>query len=324
MSKFKWGILGCGRIARSFCEDLANVQDAEVYAVASQSGNRLREFANDFGAQKQYNNYIDLVKDESVDAIYVATPHSYHKEHSILCLKHQKPVLCEKPFALDADETKKMIDVANENSTFIMDAFWVRFLPIYKDVLQMVENKTLGDLKMMRSDFGFNAPFDPMGRLYNKSLGGGSLMDIGVYPVFATLLFMGFPNEIKTISNIGKTDVDEQIAVVFGYNDGRLANMYASIEVESPVDVDLYFEKGWVRIQRTKKFFRQLIVNEKDQPQKMKTYDIQGYGLHFEAEEVMRCVREGVNESPMMPHQFTIQFLEVIDKIKAQAGISYV
>ncbi|MCL4127600.1 UNVERIFIED_CONTAM: hypothetical protein GTU68_056476 [Idotea baltica] len=182
-----WGIIGCGKIANKFATDLATIEDAALVAVASRNQENANDFAQKHNAKKAYNSYETLAKDANVDAVYIATPHSFHKEHSILCLQNKKAVLCEKPFAMNLQEVEQMIAVAKENNTLLMEALWTYFLPHFNFVLEIIKQEKFGKLQELKADFGFSTPYNTESRLFKKEVGGGSLLDIGIYPIFAEL-----------------------------------------------------------------------------------------------------------------------------------------
>lgn len=193
----RWGIIGLGKIANKFATDLATIENTELVAVASRNQENANDFAKNYNVRKAYNSYLDLAKDDEVDAVYIATPHSFHKEHTILCLKNKKAVLCEKPFAMNLQEVEEMIAVAKENDVLLMEALWTYFLPHYTYVLESLKNEKFGKLLKLEADFGFSRGFDNNSRLFKKEVGGGSLLDIGIYPIFAALSTLGKPDTIK-------------------------------------------------------------------------------------------------------------------------------
>mgnify|MGYP000952611482 FL=1 len=178
-----WGIIGLGNIAHKFATDLLTIEDAKIYAVASRNQEKANEFASKYNATKAYSSYEALAKDPHIDAVYIATPHTLHKENTILCLDHGIAVLCEKPFAMDSDELNEMIAKAKDKNVLLMEALWTYFLPHYRYVLKALEDRIYGDVIKLEADFGFYRAFDNSSRLFNKSLGGGSLLDIGIYPI---------------------------------------------------------------------------------------------------------------------------------------------
>jgi len=176
-----WGILGAGNIATRFAADLTNLPDAALVAVGSRSAAKAAEFAAKFDCKRSYGSYAELVNDPDVDVVYIATPHPFHKEHTIQCLQHGKAVLCEKPMAINEQQVREMAKCARENDVFLMEAMWTRFLPVIKTVRQWLEGKKIGDIRMLSADFGFRTGWNPQGRLLNPDLAGGALLDVGVY-----------------------------------------------------------------------------------------------------------------------------------------------
>ncbi len=197
MAQIRWGILGCGKISRKFAADLALVEGAKLMAVGARQLSTAQEFAREFPASHVHGSYEELVSDPDVDVIYVATPHALHREHTLLCLNHGKAVLCEKAFAINLREAKEMIDTARAKKVFLMEALWSKFLPQYQKVQELIAAGELGEIKSVLIDFGF-IPQPPVpSRILDPALGGGSLLDIGIYNVFFALSFLGKPDEIE-------------------------------------------------------------------------------------------------------------------------------
>jgi predicted dehydrogenase len=217
MRKYNWAVLGCGKIARKFSSDLKLLPAARLYAAASRDFQRAQEFAAEMGFEKAFGSYEEMVNDPEVDVVYIATPHSHHREHAMLCLNHKKAVLCEKAFAINRQEAEEMVQCAQKNHTFLMEAFWTMFQPSFRKAMEILQKGELGELKHVRSDFAFNGPYDPQKRLYNIALGGGSLLDIGIYPVFAALTSLGKPEEIKAIADFSPSGAEETIGMLFKY-----------------------------------------------------------------------------------------------------------
>ncbi|MGK0458654.1 MAG: putative dehydrogenase, partial [Polaribacter sp.] len=208
IKKIRWGIIGLGNIANKFATDLARVENVELVAVASRNQQRAETFAVQHNSKRAYNSYENLVKDAEVDAVYIATPHSFHKEHAILCLQNKKAVLCEKPLAMNLEEVTEMILVARENNVLLMEALWTFFLPHFTYVLDIVKNEKFGKLKNLEADFGFYRDFDETSRLFKKEVGGGSLLDIGIYPIFAALAALGEPDSIDANATFFENGAD--------------------------------------------------------------------------------------------------------------------
>ncbi len=319
---FKWGILGAGKIAGKFAEDLKTVPGAELYAVASRDLAKAKEFSEENGFNKSYGNYEDLVKDDQVDIIYVATPHVFHFEHTILCLKNKKAVLCEKPFAMNISQVEEMIATAKENNVFLMEAMWTYFLPHYRYVLDLVKSKKYGVLIKLEADFGFTAPYLPEKRLYNKKLGGGSLMDIGIYPVFAALSLMGLPDKISANAKMCSTGVDENCAITFEYEGGKVAALSSTIVETTPTTAKLQFEKAVVHLRsRFHEPTSVLIIREGKE--KEVTFEVKTRGYNYEAIHVQKMIEEGRIESTVMTFNKSRQLIRLLDSIREEIGLVY-
>lgn len=215
--EIRWGILAPGSIAHKFVRGLELLEDAKVVAVGSRSIGRAETFAQQYGIAKAYGSYEELASDPDIDIVYVATPHSAHKECALLCLKAGKAVLCEKPFTVNTKEAEEVIQYARESKLFLMEAMWIRYLPVIIKVREWLYKGVIGEVKMLKADFGFRIEWNPEGRLLNPALAGGALLDAGIYPVsFASMVFGKQPVEIKSMSYIGTTGVDEQFTTLFG------------------------------------------------------------------------------------------------------------
>lgn len=324
--KVRWGILGCGRIARKFADDLRLVADAELTAMASRNRETLEQFAKDFPSKHLHNSYEALANNMEVDVIYVATPHSHHYEHTMLCLNHNKGVLCEKAFAINSRQAIEMVKTAREKKVFLMEALWTKFLPHYKKLQELLRQKTVGDIKSMLVNFGFNTAGNPSQRLFDPLLGGGTLLDIGIYNVFMTMSVLGKPDFIEATMTPASTGVDEQIAVLFKYNSGAMAQLFSSFVTNLPTQAEINGTAGCITltsrfhepstaIQLSKKvpYERETIVIEKEA----------GLGYQYEARHVNECLKKGLTESPVMTHSDTLLLMEILDRIRMKAGIKY-
>jgi predicted dehydrogenase len=322
MKKYNWAILGCGKIARKFSSDLKLLPNAKLYAAASRDLANARGFAQEFGFEKAYGSYEEMVSDPAVDVVYVATPHSCHHDHAILCLNHKKAVLCEKAFALNLSEAKEMVETAKRNNVFLMEAFWTKFLPSYNKAIGIVNSGELGALKMVCSDFAFKAPFDPANRMYNLGLGGGSLLDIGIYPVFAALDSFGKPDRIKVFADFAPTGSEESISMVFKYNSGQMASLTSSFAAYSPVAAEFLCEKGYVRLNRHWHIPTTISVFKSgtDEEELLDYTDKDGFGYEFEAAHVMENLDAGKMESDVLPLSFSLDLMETLDRIRHDVG----
>ncbi|MGV8095162.1 MAG: Gfo/Idh/MocA family protein [Mangrovibacterium sp.] len=322
---YNWAILGCGKIARKFSNDLKLLPNARLYASASRDLIRGREFADELGFEKAYGTYEEMVADPKVDIVYIATPHSFHKEHAILCLNHKKAVLCEKAFAINSSEVREMIECSRRNQTFLMEAFWTRFQPSFQKAMDVIKSGELGKLRMVRSDFAFNSPKDPLKRLYNVDLGGGSLLDIGIYPVFASLITLGKPSQIKTMPEFSSTGIEETLLMSFKYPGGEMASLASSFASYSSVQTEFWCEHGYLRL--NKRWFTptQIIVwKEGEQGERILASEpVAGQGYHLEAAHVMECLDAGKTESDLMPLNFSLDLMEILDQVRNDAGIIF-
>jgi predicted dehydrogenase len=323
--KIGWGILGCGKIARKFAADLRLVENSELIAVGSLDKERGNEFAKTFHAKHVHRQYELLVKDPEVDVIYIATPHGFHYEHTMLCLQHKKAVLCEKAFALNARHAKEMIAFARKQKTFVMEAFWTKFLPQYQKTIEFIRSGTIGDIKWIQADFGFNCG-DPIPlRLIEPKLGGGSLLDIGIYPVFLAQSILGKPIEIKAVATMYPTGVDEQISISMKFANGALAALSSTFASDTPVEAVIAGTKGKILLKN--RFHNAIATLElaigKDEPKPIEVHREDGFGYQFEARHVGDCLRKGLIESPVMSHEDTIAQMETLDAIRNLCGINY-
>ena len=325
MSKtYNWAILGCGKIARKFATDLKLLSNARLYAAASRSLESAETFASELGFEKAYGSYEEMVNDPKVDVVYIASPHSHHCEHALLCLNHKKAVLCEKAFAINSREVALMIDASKQNNTFLMEAFWTRFQPSFLKVLDIIRSGELGALKMVRSDFAFNADYNPEKRLYNVDLGGGSLLDIGIYPIFMSLMTLGKPSEIKTLAKFCPTGAEESIIMSFSYPGGEIAALVSSFASFSSTQTEFSFENGFVRLNR--RFFTPTTLTywKNQEDEQMITFErCAGLGYELEAAHVMDCLDAGKIESDCMPLSFSADMMEIMDQVRKDAGIVF-
>lgn len=321
---YRWGILGPGRIAEKFASALRYTEGAELYAVASRDGNRAAGFAGRWGASRVYNDYRKLAEDPLVDIIYIAVPHAFHCEQSLLCLEHRKPVLCEKPLALSTAQATKMISKAREQQVFFMEGMWSRCMPFIKKILELIEQDVIGPVQYVRADFGFRAPFDPAGRLYNPDLGGGSLLDVGIYPLYLLTLLLGVPGKVHTVGRLSSTGIDEYCHVQFAYPGGQTAAMLSAITMQTPLTAEIIGTKGRIEIAapwyKTERFKVIIGFNESEQEY---AFPHGHNGFEHEIREVTDCLNKGLLESPLMPHEFSLKLSRIMDEVREQVGVVY-
>ena len=325
---FNWGIIGLGKIARKFAEDLRLLPNARLHAVASTSLERARDFAAGYGATHAFGRYEDIAKCPDLDAVYVATPHVLHAENTLLCLEHGIPVLCEKPFAMNLEEARQMVHAAHRNRAFLMEALWTRFIPAVDYALALAEQGEIGRVHTVKADFGYNMPFDPHSRVYNKALGGGSLLDIGIYPALLALFVLGkpLPEDILAAATFTQTDVDESCAFTFRYPGNQLAIGHSTVAANTPVEAWLYGTDGAIYLHPRWHHTQKITVSHYENREEIRReaeFPYEGWGYHFEAAHVMECVSNGLLESDRVPLDFTLELMETLDTIREKIELVY-
>lgn len=320
---FRWGILGTGNIAHQFARGLQSVPDGRLVAVGSRSQATADKFGEEFGVERRHPTYEALAADPDVDAIYISTPHSLHRENTLLCLESGKAVLCEKPFAINAREAAEMIRVARERRVFLMEAMWTRFMPALVRTREIIAAGTIGEVRMVAADFGFRARFNPESRLFDPSLGGGALLDVGIYPVSLASMLFGTPDRIAGLAELGETGVDEQGVMILGYKGGPLAVLYTAITTTTPHDAVIMGTQGSIRINAPWWYPKALTLTLSGKEPEILDLPYEGNGYNYEAVEVMSCVRAGKLESEIVPLDETLSIMETLDRIRAQWGLRY-
>lgn len=314
----RWGILGTGRVARLFAEGLRDAPGAELVAVGSRSAAAAVAFADAFDVPRRHATYRALAEDEGIDVVYVATPHSRHRDDTMLCLGAGRHVLCEKPFAIHAGEAEEMIACARDNRRFLMEAMWTRFNPVMVKVRELLGAGAIGEVRMLLADFGFRADYDPEHRLFDPELGGGALLDVGVYCVsLAHMVFGGPAPESDGFAHVGRSRVDEQCAWLMRYPNGALAALSASIRTETPQEAAICGTEGTIRIPR---FWspRGLTLNGEPVP-----VSVAGNGYQYQAIEVMERIRNQQLESDVMSLAMTLAVQRDLDALREPWGVYY-
>jgi predicted dehydrogenase len=321
--KYKWGILAPGKMAAKFTKGLQLLDNVELYSVGSRDLQRAKQFADEFGFKKYYGSYEEMASDPDLEIVYIASPHSHHREHALICLRNRKAVLCEKALALNSREVEDMINEAVARKVFLMEALWPQFQPIYRKTKEVLDSGEPGEIIHLDARFAFQAPFDPADRKFNLALGGGSLLDIGIYPVIDTLYFMGVPDEVIAKAIFTETGSEDSISIIFGYSDGRMATLYSSFNTQAGIGCDLLCKNGNLYFTRERDMSQRLVVALKGKEKKEYSLLPDGMGYQFEAEEVMKCLDEGKLESDVVPHSFSRNLINTLDRIREAAGIIY-
>jgi predicted dehydrogenase len=325
---FHWGIIGLGRIARKFADDLRLLPHARLHAVASTSAERARQFADDYDAPHAFGSYEAITECPDLDAVYVATPHVLHAECALLCIRRGIAVLSEKPFAMHHAEALAMAEAARTQRVFLMEAIWSFFIPGFQKALEVAHSGSIGRVHTVRADFGFKAPFDPDWRLFDKKKGGGSLLDIGIYPALLSLAVLGkpHPDDIDAFGIMAPTGVDETAVFNWRYPDGRIAMGYSTVAATTPTEAQIYGEEGQIRLHSRFHHPQSITVSHYEgRDMRHETHELpyEGWGYHFEAQHVMDCLAEGRTESPVIPLDFSLDLTATLDAIRAKMGLTY-
>ena len=322
MSNFNWGILGPGGIAKAFAEDLKKLNGHSIAAVGSRTLSNAQSFANTFGGTA-YGSYEELVADPQVDAIYVATPHPAHKENVILALNAGKPVLCEKPFAVNADEAQQMVDAAHKNGVALMEAMWARFLPHYAQVREIIQSGVLGKIHTIHADHGQRLADQNIPRLVEPSLAGGALLDLGIYPVSFAHMILGNPSKITSSAVLTDKGVDAQTSMIFDYDDGAQAVLNTTMIEQTPCRAVVAGLNGWLEIDRT--FYNpasmRVVLNDGTTTEYPSSYV--GHGLREQAEVFKQLVTSGQQQSQILNWQDTVDIMKTLDQVRSQIGLKY-
>ena len=353
VKRLNWGILGTGSAAQLFADGLKSLPAARLLAVGSRGQATADRFAHKNGIPRAYGGYERLVADGEIDIVYIATPNTLHRENSVACLTADKAVLCEKPFAVNAQEAREVVALARDRNLFCMEAMWTRFLPIMHEVRRIVASGALGEIRMMTADLGMRIERDRSTRHFDPDLGGGALLDLGCYPISLAYFLFGPPASIRSMPTMG--EVDEQAAVLLGYPSGSLAVLHASLSVSTPGELVIMGTLGRLKIHAP--LYRPsrctvtacppvtgdagrnaatLRTTLKSLPLARKLLGLlprpagrsreivvphEGNGYNYEAAEVMKCIRSGTTESGLMPLDETVSILETMDSIRADWGL---
>ncbi|WP_139993307.1 Gfo/Idh/MocA family protein [Paenibacillus paridis] len=323
LQTIKWGILGPGWISSKFAADLAYAEGAELVAVGGRNLEKAESFAKRFNIPRAYGSVEELAQDAEIDIVYVGTLHPIHKENVLALLRAGKAVICEKPFTMNAAEAKEIIDVAREKQVFLMEAMWTRFLPPILKVKEWLAADKIGEVRLVKADFGFDIGWAPESRLLDPALGGGALLDAGIYPVsFASLIYGTAPAKIMSSARLGQTGVDEQFSLLFEYEGGRTAALNGAVQLGMVSDAYIYGTKGYIHVPNFL-FGKSATLHAKDAEPESFVDDRKAEGYAFEAEEAMKALREGRLESSAIPLDETLAIMNTLDTIRKQWGLRY-
>ncbi|MCY1142711.1 Gfo/Idh/MocA family oxidoreductase [Actinoplanes sp. Pm04-4] len=321
--KVRWGILGPGGIAAQFAGDLSLVPGAELAAVGSRRPETATAFAERFGFARAHGSYADLAADPRVDVVYIATPHAFHAEAAHLCIEAGKSVLVEKPITLDLPSTAQLVAHAREKNVFLMEAMWMRLNPAIRKIAELVEEGAIGWVSAIHADFGLQGPFEAGHRLRDPKLGGGALLDLGVYPLNFAQLIMGAPASVQAWAHLTPERVDENTGILLGWEPGAVGALTCSINGQSRNNATITGTDG--RIELPEGFFvpRTFTLHRPGRDPETFDLDFPGRGYQFEAAEVQRCLQAGELESPLMSHATTLEIMTLLDTIREEIGVIY-
>lgn len=317
-----WGIVGLGNIAASFAKDLALVSGGQLIGVASRSLEKAEAFGNQFQAKYHFGSYQELFKCNEVDVVYIATPHTSHAELSIMAMNMGKNVLCEKPFGINSKEVAIMVTAAEKNGVFLMEAMWSRFNPSIKKVKQLVSDGVIGEIGYLHADFAFYALNRSVeGRLLNRSLAGGSLLDIGIYPIFLAYLMLGIPKKISAVSNFYKTGVEIQTSMIFNYPTAQ-AILYSGLNSDSAMKAEIAGSAGSLFL-HSRWHEAQGYSFQNEEGLQQFNLPTTGKGYSHEIEEVHYCLNENEKESKLWSLKDSRNLMAIMDEIRKECDISF-
>jgi predicted dehydrogenase len=318
---YHFGIIGLGKIAHKFAYDLQLLPHARLWAVAAQDQTRADAFGTTYGVAHCFGSYEDILNCADLDIVYVATPHTSHAKIAAMLLEHKIPCIVEKPFAMNVNEAKMVFEVAKRTQTFVMEALWTRFLPHFLMVEQWIV-----DGEIIKADFGFQTAKNPDGRIFNKALGGGSLLDVGIYPLFLSYFFLGYPKNIQAYASIGDTGVDESCMAVMQYDNQKLAQIHSSIVTKTDTEAFIYGELGNIKILgRWHERCPKITLERYGHDTIEHLFDLSSpeHGYLHEAQSAMDCLANGLIENPKWTWQQTLDIQQLMENIRVQIGLFY-
>ncbi len=317
----RFGVVGAGRIAQTFSKAVKGTEES-LYAIASRNIDKATQYQKDYGFEKVYGSYEALLEDPNVDCVYIATPHGLHYEHMMLALNHKKNILCEKSFTLNAKQTETVLNKAKENNLFVMEAMWTIFLPTIREVKKLVDSGVIGKITKIEAGFGFAIEDHRKDRLIDPKMGGGALLDLGVYPIHFANLFLGSPDHYETEVIMDPRGFDFSATYTFFYP-GAKANLASSLAEQLDTTGYIYGTKGYIKIPDFWKAEQAFVYNQNNQLIRKIAHPHLVNGFEYEINEVARCLNENLKESPLLPHNITIEVMKQMDALKKTWGLKF-
>ncbi|GHH45696.1 Gfo/Idh/MocA family protein [Streptomyces candidus] len=319
-----WGILATGGMAAAFTEDLLREPGARVAAVGSRSEAGARQFAHRFGVARAHGSWHELVADPEVDVVYVATPHAHHLAAATACLEAGKPVLCEKPFALSGRQARLLTELAARRKLLLMEAMWTYVNPLVRRIVELTADGAIGEIRSLHARFGGRVTVAPQHRLWDPAAGGGALLDLGTYPVSFAQLLLGAPESVTAHARLSPQGVDEQTGILLGHPGGAMSVLSCSLLADDEHGAVVYGTEG--RIEIPADFFNPsafVLHRDGHEPKEYTAPPRRGNGYGHQAREVMRCLRSGLVESPLVPLAGTLAVMDTLDAVRARIGVRY-
>ncbi|MDQ2821912.1 MAG: Gfo/Idh/MocA family oxidoreductase [Pseudomonadota bacterium] len=319
----RWGIIGTGKIARAFAAALRETPGAVLAGVASRTQDSADNFAREQGVETAYASYQALADAADIDVVYIATPHTEHAANATLVLNAGKGVLCEKPFTMNRAEAEQVVALARAKNLFLMEAMWTRFQPALAEVKRIIASGEIGAISQVTADFGFVATFDAKHRLFDRALGGGALLDLGIYPLSIAAAIMGPVASVTAQAEMGPTGVDVHTGFILHHAGGGISSCACSLVADTPVELTVSGTGGFIRMNTRFHHAQSITVTPADGTARTIATPFLGNGYVHEAIEAQRCLHAGLIESPLMTHDETLALMGVMDDIRAQIGLRY-
>ena len=324
MEKIRWAIIGTGKIAHTFAEALAGTEDAILYAAASRSYDRAQAFADKFGFEKAYGSYEELVSDSNIDVVYIATPMSAHYNNAMMCIEHGLNVLCEKTVTLNSAQFRKVLDAARKHNVFFMEAMWMKCRPTFLKVMEWINSGAIGDVRYIKADFSNFIPYSADDRLFRSDCGGGALLDLAVYPLTLAHAVLGMPDDIITDAHISSDGIDLSNHITLRYKNGAFASMDSGFEIQLSNNAIISGTQGFITMGNWFHCTSEAALFDRQCNEIEKSFTpVRVNGYEYEIDEVQRCIRAGLKESPMVPHSGTAEILSLMDRCREIWGMKF-
>lgn len=322
LKRINLGILGAGNIAGTMAKTVNKMVGVKCYAIASRTQEKAERFGAAHNIKKCYGSYEELLADKKVDLVYVATPHSEHYENVKMCIRHKKPVLCEKAFMANAAQAEEILKLADDEGVLVTEAMWIRYMPMYRKIREVLDSGIIGDVRMVSANLCY--AIERKERMVEPALAGGALLDLGVYPIhFASMILGTEVEKAESSYDMLSTGVDRQESITLHYKNGAMAVLTASMSVVSDRMGGIYGTKGYAVIENINNFESMAVYNEKHEKIAFYKAPKQITGYEYEVEACVKAIREGWKQCPQLPHAETLRIMKLMDGLRAQWGMKY-